>query len=674
MPRNIDTRDFTFTRGGSGFAAAAAAVSDALPGNHRVSAGRINPFTGSTDNLQSVNAPGAFGTLLGQGPNDVTLIGLALEHVEAVAPALGFAPEEKAEYVPDPYVKLTSAGTRVVNLQQHYRGVPVFHMERAVWFESGGEIRNVAGTNVGLPPDLETLPAVSLEVAAKAAAAYVAEPDDDQVDAWTGEKLPEIKIDISDYEPVILGRVPLPAQPSVLDKGPFGENIPAHLVFFYQGPTTRLGWHMIISTPGMEEQYAVIVEADARTPDREKPEILYGQKVSSNMANVRGNVWVHNPGLNADREMVDFPRPLTDYPLETGSLHLPDELFPRAWVDATGQRAVGNSTVAVTGKTTNSVSGTSAGGVLTFNPAQAQGDDQKVINIFYFCNYMHDFFYLLGFDEHHGNFQKLNFTGKGTGGDPVLARAHPGPVRGTANMLTQADGIQGLMNMGLVAGVNRHTAFDSDVVFHEFTHGVSNRLVGGRLDARGLEDPQSVGMGEGWSDYFALTVQNCLALIRNPATAERTVTGDWVINRPAGIRLAAYDDNYPGTFGSLGSPPYVDDEHAVGEIWCAALMKMNRDLGAALGDRVRGHRLGWQIVVDGLKLTPANPSMLDARDAVLQALEDRKTAGLLSAIDFKKALRATWSAFARFGMGPNASSVGASLEGVVEDRNPPPGI
>ena len=50
-------------------------------------------------------------------------------------------------------------------------------------------------------------------------------------------------------------------------------------------------------------------------------------------------------------------------------------------------------------------------------------------------------------------------------------------------MLTLADGKQGLMNMGLVAGgVNRHTAFDSDVVFHEFTHGVSNRLVGGLLD------------------------------------------------------------------------------------------------------------------------------------------------------------------------------------------------
>ena len=41
-----------------------------------------------------------------------------------------------------------------------------------------------------------------------------------------------------------------------------------------------------------------------------------------------------------------------------------------------------------------------------------------------------------------------------------------------------------IMNMGLVTSTNRHTAFDSDVVFHEFMHGVTNRLVGGPLNAR----------------------------------------------------------------------------------------------------------------------------------------------------------------------------------------------
>ena len=319
-----------------------------------------------------------------------------------------------------------------------------------------------------------------------------------------------------------------------------------------------------------------------------------------------------SPGINPDRETVNFPRALTDYPI-------------------------------------------------------------KVVNIFYFCNYLHDFFYMLGFNEQSGNFQKINFTGTGTGGDPVLACAHPGPVFGTANMITKADGIGGLMNMGLVASTNRHTAFDSDVVFHEFTHGVSNRLCGGQLDARALQDPQSRGMGEGWSDYFALTIQHCLALRKNPNAKEKVVTGDWVTRRAQGIRLAPYDENYPGTFGRLGIEPY-DEEHNIGEIWCATLMKMNRDFGTVLGNRVKGHQLGWQIVVDGLKLTPANPSMLDARDGILRALQDHRTAEMLSDEEFEQTNRAAWRAFARFGMGPNASSIGASLEGVVEDLNPPPGI
>ena len=60
------------------------------------------------------------------------------------------------------------------------------------------------------------------------------------------------------------------------------------------------------------------------------------------------------------------------------------------------------------------------------------------------------------------------------------------------------------MNMGLVAGgINRHTAFDSDVVYHEFMHGVTTRLVGGGLNPHSLDNLQSGGMGEGWGDYVS---------------------------------------------------------------------------------------------------------------------------------------------------------------------------
>jgi subtilisin-like proprotein convertase family protein len=92
-------------------------------------------------------------------------------------------------------------------------------------------------------------------------------------------------------------------------------------------------------------------------------------------------------------------------------------------------------------------------------------------------------------------------------------------------------------------------------------------------------------------------------------------------------------------------------------------MEMNRNIGA---------NLGVQLVVDALKLTPANPSFLDARDAILAALDDMLDGGNLDANEYETARRGIWEAFARFGMGPNAQSNGASLSGIVADFNTPP--
>ena len=676
MPKNLDTRDFSYSRPSANFAAATAAISLALPGNHSVSADRINPFTGGAESLNSVNAAEAFSPALGLGAAKEDLVARALEHVQAAAPALGFTgPDEQAEFVPDPHVKRTTTGESVVNLRQEYRGVPVFQMERTVLFDQNGAIQAVTGDSVGLPADLDTLPAVTVERAAAAAARYIAQGDTRR-DAWTKQVIQEPSVDLGDYAPRVLGRIPLPSQPCVLDKGPFGDYITANLVFFYQGPTTRLGWHMVFTMPDFVAQYVVIVEADAQTADPKDPQVIYSQNVAHNMADggpdaaeglaspqARGNVWTHNPGINQTRRVVSFPRALAELLVQPVPPHLPDG-FPLPWI--TGDMTMGNNTVAVLGDTTRSLRGVSDNGAITFDPSEPQGDDQKVLNIFYFCNFMHDFFYLLGFDE-VANFQQNNVMGRGRGGDPVIAHAHSGAVFGTANMVTRADGQQGQMNMGLVTGSGRHTAFDSDVVFHEFTHGVSNRLVGGMGDALALQQPQSGSMGEGWSDYFALTIQNFE--LQN----ERTVAGDWVLNKAAGVRMHPYDDDYPGAYGQVGHAPY-DEMHNIGEIWCATLMKINRDLGAAFGDKKRGHLLGWQLVVDGMKMTRANPSFLDARDGILRALEGQREAGKLSTDDHRKALRVLWLAFARFGMGPEARSVGASLFGIVEDRNPPAGI
>ena len=331
-----------------------------------------------------------------------------------------------------------------------------------------------------------------------------------------------------------------------------------------------------------------------------------------------------------------------DYRLSHGGPDLPAP-FPREWVTATGTQ--GNTTNAHLGVTGVPIQGTQGNGDVKFDPADATGDDQKVLNIFYYCCVMHDLFYVLGFREADGNYQVDNFGLGGVAGDRLDARSHPGAVVGTANMAHTVDGDVPIMNMGLVTSTGRHTAFDSSVVFHEFTHGVSDRLVGGGLNTHNLDSPQSGGMGEGWSDYTPCTLNNTV------------IVGNWVVNNTAGIRGFPYDSNFPDDFGDLGTGRYTE-VHNIGEIWCATLIECNRRTEP---------RTMMQLVVDGFKLTPANPSMPQARDAILLALDQMLSGGRISPDQHAALWQGVWGAFVKFGMGPRASSIGAMLTGIVAD-------
>jgi extracellular elastinolytic metalloproteinase len=158
-------------------------------------------------------------------------------------------------------------------------------------------------------------------------------------------------------------------------------------------------------------------------------------------------------------------------------------------------------------------------------------------------------------------------------------------------------------------------------------------------------------MGEGWSDYIACIINNT------------TVVGAWVVNRPGGIRDFPYDSDFPDDFGDLGTGRYTGGPHAIGEIWCATLMEMTRNIGKTLAVR---------LVIDALPLSPVNPSFLNMRDSILRALDDLRDARHISASAHLTALRGIWRAFARFGMGPGAQSDGAQLTGIVADFNMPP--
>jgi extracellular elastinolytic metalloproteinase len=581
-----------------------------------------------------------------------------------VAKALAFvqsrtfaAADSGSQYVPDTNVQRTSSGAAAVNLHQFYRGIPVFQMTRTVRFDPHGTPTEVMGNHAPLPADLKTEPQLSPVDAVLAAAKFLASAGAGAtLRSQYGDVYPAPTLDVSSYQPEVVTRFPaLPAYPTVISKGPLENDIPTYLVVFVQPNAARLAWYMTLTFPDYTDQYTVIVAADGP-----EGEILYSRSMMHH-AKARAHVFEFSPGI-APRREISFPRPISDFPVTPST---PLVRFPADWIDDTG-KSVGNTTIATLGASSTTLPGVpQSDGTFLFRPANDSGDEQKMLNIFYFCNYMHDFLFILGFDEGAGNFQKINFANVGLGNDPVRARAHSGAVSGTANMSTGPDGQPPLMNMGLVVGSGRHTAFDFDVVAHEYTHGLTNRLVGGRINAHALEELQSGGMGEGWSDFFALTTQSFLH------GREKVVVGDWVVNGAGGIRRAPYDDQYPFHYGQLVDFPEV---HDIGEVWCAALMKMTRLIRSTLGDDNSGYRLAWQLVVDALKVTPANPTFLDGRDAILRALDDLLTVGRIPADVHRRVRAAIWRAFAAFGMGVGASSVDADVQGIVADNTVPPDL
>ena len=117
-------------------------------------------------------------------------------------------------------------------------------------------------------------------------------------------------------------------------------------------------------------------------------------------------------------------------------------------------------------------------------------------------------------------------------------------------------------------------------------------------------------------------------------------------NGQTGTRSVAYSQS-PYTFGQFGTlfrvrVPRLQLEVSVpqvhGEIWASALWELRGVLGKEPFER---------LVTAALRLTPPRPSMLDARDAVLQAAEVSDPGGPLPC--------AIWKVFAKRGFGDSAA-------------------
>ena len=254
------------------------------------------------------------------------------------------------------------------------------------------------------------------------------------------------------------------------------------------------------------------------------------------------------------------------------------------------------------------------------NPTTSTNQLVAVTNLFYLNNVLHDKLYRHGFTEAAGNFQNDNFTNGGFGNDAVNAEAQDGGGTNNANFATPADGSRPRMQMYLwnTATPSRDGDLDSDIVYHEYGHGLTWRMIGA------MSGPLAGAIGEGMSDTLAIYLN------RDDRLAEYSK------NDPFGIRRFPYS-NYPNTYSDVAG----SSVHADGEIYAATMWRL-LGLWEASG---RTQDELFDYVIDGMNHTAPRPAYEDMRDGILAATPTQEEDCLV------------WDAFADFGIGEGASGV-----------------
>jgi len=252
--------------------------------------------------------------------------------------------------------------------------------------------------------------------------------------------------------------------------------------------------------------------------------------------------------------------------------------------------------------------------------------------------------------------------------------------------------VQGSINRP-VAGIDRDGSIDAQIQAHEWGHYISNRLVG---NANGLTSNLSRGLGEGWADFHAVLLTVRAEDIQVPGNDR--FQGAYALGGYATVAFSAPSNPYyfgirrfpystdltknPLTYRNIadGQPlantaplnVVIDDGsgtnnaevHNTGEIWAAMLWECYASLlndGGLTFDAAQKRMK--DILVAAYKMTPSDPTLLEARDAVLAA------AYSFDPLDYTLFN----GAFAKRGAGGSAQSpdrYSLTNVGVVEDFTP----
>jgi hypothetical protein len=426
----------------------------------------------------------------------------------------------------------------------------------------------------------------------------------------------------------------------------------ASLVYY---PVTRdearLAYQVLLyGVPGPLDSYLVLVDANTGEALR-RDSLTYAMDAPVGLVFVK-----ENPVASGEREMVSLKGDLS--------------VSPQGWVS--GTRTEGNNAQVFYNPDLK------GGAMISANPdgnfdfpidltpgrSPLMSSNASAVNLFYWVNYAHDRFHALGFDEASRNFQADNFGKGGRGADAVRAETLRGAilnpsqtsqlVRNNAYFSPSLEGTPPMLAMlmwTLSANgqpLELDSSYDAGVIIHEYTHGVSTRLAG-TDNSIGLRSNQGGGMGEGWSDFFAMSFLNGADKDLSGAFP----TGAYVTGRSRGVRVYPYSTSFdtdPLTFGDIR---FNSEVHAQGTVWCSMLWDMRQALVKRYGFDL-GRQTAERLVVNGVKLTPIAPTFIDARDAILIADRTVNNGANQDLI---------WRAFAGRGMGKSAFIAGPASTG-----------
>lgn len=544
----------------------------------------------------------------------------------------------------DPHVQHLLGGAFSVHGQQQYRGLSLYPHSMVMIVEADGRVSSTGDPVIPIR-DLDVVPSLESTAAARVAFGHVRMGTGDACHTAHEPSFEERR-----YRPRVVAAFPMPNRPTVLTRGPFHEPVQANLVLFSGEAPPVLAWLVVAAAKNVAD-FTILVAASGNRAG----EVLYCTAEAAS-ATCIASVFPFSAGEQA--RDIPFPRPIADYPPGIR----PSTPF-RDWV--TADQLDGNNALLRIGTRNSVVPSVVVNAVRRFTPA-AGSPEQQAVNAFFVCNFMHDFFSLIGFGEADGNFQQQNFSGSGRTGDRLVVSIVTS-AQGNANMRAQNDGSVAELTLGrwrdfATGAVENATALDTGVVIHEFAHGVSQRLVSGRLKRAALNEPQPLALGEAWSDYFAVSILNFYR-----GNARRFTFAEFASGNAAGARPHPYDA-FPSNVSSLGTAPF-HEQHGAGSIFAAALIEMHEQLRALFNDDDRttatGQETSWRLVVDSMKQLNANPTFIDARDALLRS---NTRLALPQAAAIETRIRA---AFAKFGMGRTASCRNTSLRGFQRvDFNP----